>query len=142
MPGTSPCIFKMLLWRFLDGLCDRWHLQAKKMGCIIFQFPLSFAPSDDNRRHIEWCRSNIRNSLEMAVEFRARSWFSTQEACTATVVRYIHAGFELNILISASGGHSGTCSRAVGSCSVCALRCSHVETYATIKIVCPFYNAC
>jgi uncharacterized protein YecE (DUF72 family) len=63
-------------------------LKAKKMGCVIFQFPLSYQPTDENRRHIEWCRSQIHRSLEMAVEFRARSWFTPD--ASSTVVCFIH----------------------------------------------------
>jgi uncharacterized protein YecE (DUF72 family) len=48
--------------------------QAGKLGLVIFQFHLGFTPTDENRRHVMWCRERLDSRYTMAVEFRSRNW--------------------------------------------------------------------
>eukprot|EP00892_Ulva_mutabilis_P001030 jgi/Ulvmu1/10928/UM007_0107.1 len=62
------------LWQAFHG-CLRPAKEKGQLGCVLFQFHLSFTPSDANKNHVEWCRSQLDSGIEMAVEFRAREWF-------------------------------------------------------------------
>ena len=44
------------------------------MGCVIFQFHLSFHPSEASREIVEQSAHRLRQDVVMAVEFRCRSW--------------------------------------------------------------------
>lgn len=70
-------------------------LQSGKLGCVVFQFHLSFTPSEANKRHVEWCRSRLDSSIDMAVEFRSRAWFHPDAA--DTVVRFSLPADLLNV---------------------------------------------
>ena len=61
-------------------------LQAGKLGCVMFQFHLSFAPTQASRAHVEWCREKLRQDVAMAVEFRNRAWFKETGALAETQV--------------------------------------------------------
>ena len=65
------------LWALFND-CLTPVVQANKMGAVVFQFHLNFVPSDDNRLFIEACAKNLRQDVKMAVEFRDRSWFFTE----------------------------------------------------------------
>ncbi len=51
-------------------------VRAARMGCVVFQFQLSFLDTGSNRAHVEHCREMLDPDLAMAVEFRNRSWFT------------------------------------------------------------------
>lgn len=76
-----PCFAEMTRFPTSTGM------QSNKLGCVLFQFHLSFTPSESNKRHVEWCRSRLDSSIDMAVEFRARAWFHPD--ATDTVVRHV-----------------------------------------------------
>jgi uncharacterized protein YecE (DUF72 family) len=71
----------------LTASCPR--LQGGRLGSVVFQFHLSFKPSEANQRHVEHCRRMLAAHIPMAVEFRDRGWFqgapppSGHTACTA-----------------------------------------------------------
>jgi hypothetical protein len=52
---------------------------------VVFQFQLSFQPSEDNKRHVEWCRANLHPDYQMAIEFRHRGWVRDEAAIQSTV---------------------------------------------------------
>ena len=64
-----------------DDLWERFHAalaplrRAGKCGLIVFQFHNSFPPSPTNREIVEGCRRRLDPLLQMAVEFRNRTWF-------------------------------------------------------------------
>jgi hypothetical protein len=45
------------------------------LGMVLFQFHLGFAPCEENKRHVLWCRKCLDPTITMAVEFRDRKWF-------------------------------------------------------------------
>lgn len=47
--------------------------EAGKLGLVIFQFHLSFGPSEENLMHVQWCRQRLDQKYSMGVEFRNRS---------------------------------------------------------------------
>ena len=47
---------------------------AGKLGCVLFQFHLSFQPSSQSRAHVESLRRRLDGAVKMAVEFRNRDW--------------------------------------------------------------------
>lgn len=42
----------------------------------MFQFQLSFKPCMVNEEHVRQCRRMLLPDVDMAVEFRCRSWFT------------------------------------------------------------------
>jgi uncharacterized protein YecE (DUF72 family) len=46
---------------------------AKRLGCVLVQFPMSFHDTAENRRHLEETLGRLE-SLPLAVEFRHASW--------------------------------------------------------------------
>jgi uncharacterized protein YecE (DUF72 family) len=64
------------------------QLQADKLGCVMFQFHLSFGPTAANRRHVEWCRARLGDDVAMAVEFRSRAWFEGAAELQDTAARF------------------------------------------------------
>ena len=73
--------FKELPSLARDDLWERFHAalaplrRAGKCGLIVFQFHNSFPPSPTNREIVEGCRRRLGPLLQMAVEFRNRTWF-------------------------------------------------------------------
>ncbi|GAX79803.1 hypothetical protein CEUSTIGMA_g7243.t1 [Chlamydomonas eustigma] len=51
-------------------------IACNKMGCVVFQFQLSFLDTVKNRSYVEHCRKMLSAFIPMAVEFRNRAWFS------------------------------------------------------------------
>ena len=41
----------------------------------MFQYHLTFKPTEANQQHVEHCRRMLAADIPMAVEFRDRSWF-------------------------------------------------------------------
>ena len=48
----------------------------QKLGVVMFQFHLSFRPSQENLEYVLDCRQRLDSRYNMAVEFRCRSWFT------------------------------------------------------------------
>ena len=48
--------------------------QAGKLGCVVFQFHLSFACTEASREHVLSLRRRLDHRINMAVEFRNREW--------------------------------------------------------------------
>ncbi|KXZ47375.1 hypothetical protein GPECTOR_36g96 [Gonium pectorale] len=59
-------------------------MKAGRMGCVVFQFQLSFKPCPDSRAHVEHCRRRLDPRVPMAVEFRNRAWFAGPAAAADT----------------------------------------------------------
>lgn len=64
-----------------DRLWKDWHealepvIKASVMGCVLFQFQISFAPCRSNQEYIRQVRARLDPRVHMAVEFRNRGWF-------------------------------------------------------------------
>jgi uncharacterized protein YecE (DUF72 family) len=56
---------------FLDAM--RPLSEAKRLGCVLVQFPMSFHDTAENRRHLEETLGRLE-TLPLAVEFRHASW--------------------------------------------------------------------
>ena len=56
---------------FLDAM--RPLCEAKRLGCVLVQFPMSFHDTAENRRHLEETLGRLE-TLPLAVEFRHASW--------------------------------------------------------------------
>lgn len=77
-----------MCWKlFNDSLVPVYN--ANQLGVVLFQFHLSFKPSRDNLQYVAECRSRLDPRYRMAVEFRARAWFTdpawkmrVKEMCT------------------------------------------------------------
>jgi len=75
----EPSCITAIWTRFLDFV-EVFH-NAKKLGCIVFQFQTSFEPTSGGQsgqssiNYVEECRSRL-GMYPMAVEFRSRSWYS------------------------------------------------------------------
>ena len=54
-------------------------VDAGKMGAVVFQFHLSFLPTEANRAFVKMCATHLRQDVGMAVEFRDRSWLFSPE---------------------------------------------------------------
>ncbi len=84
------------LWSIFNESVREVHAQ-NKLGAIIFQFQLSYYPTEKNKIYVEYCRRKLDSKYNMAVEFRDRSWFSenelgnTKEWCTANKLCLISA---------------------------------------------------
>lgn len=85
-PGLVPASRPQTLWLHARGRlllpvifahCTPWP-QAGRLGCVVFQFQLSFKPSAANKAYVLRCRSMLRADVAMAVEFRSRAWFAGQ----------------------------------------------------------------
>ena len=83
--AAAPVRLDLLPASYIDSLWQYWNTAilpahaACKLGLVIFQFQLSFTPSDANRQHVEWCRERLCSAYRMGVEFRDRSWLAGQE---------------------------------------------------------------
>ena len=83
--STAPVRLDSLPASYVDSLWRYWNTAvlpahtAGKLGLVIFQFQLSFAPSDANRQHVEWCRRHLCAAYRMGVEFRDRRWTAGEE---------------------------------------------------------------
>lgn len=72
---------KQKLWdRFNSALLPAY--QKNKLGVVIFQFHLGFHPTNENKEHIMECRKFLGVNYHMAVEFRSRVWFTTENLHT------------------------------------------------------------
>lgn len=49
---------------------------ANLLGVILFQFQLDFEPNFENKRWVEFCRSQVPERIKMVVEFRSRTWYN------------------------------------------------------------------
>ena len=49
-------------------------IAAGKLGCVVFQFHLTFPLSQQSKDHVEDLRRRLRADARMAVEFRNRDW--------------------------------------------------------------------
>ena len=84
------------LWSIFNESVREVHAQ-NKLGAIIFQFQLSYYPTEKNKRYVEYCRRKLDSKYNMAVEFRDRSWLSanelgnTKEWCTTNKLCLISA---------------------------------------------------
>lgn len=60
-----------------DALLVAYRASTSKVPHVVamFQFPLSFGPSQTNLRHVLECRRRLDYRIAMAVEFRDRNWF-------------------------------------------------------------------
>ena len=56
---------------FVDAM--RPLCEAKRLGCVLVQFPMSFHDTAENRRHLEETLGRLE-TLPLAVEFRHASW--------------------------------------------------------------------
>lgn len=72
-----PCI--AAVWARFNEFVEVFH-NAKKLGCVVFQFQTSFEPTNgqggQSINYLEECRSRLGGMFPMAVEFRSRSWYS------------------------------------------------------------------
>ncbi|MEW5319310.1 MAG: hypothetical protein WDW38_010470 [Sanguina aurantia] len=59
--------------------------KAGKLGAVVFQFQLSFKPCMVNEEHVRQCRRMLLPDVDMAVEFRCRSWFTDPGTCKKLV---------------------------------------------------------
>ena len=75
---SLPASYISSLWQYWNTAILPAHAAAK-LGLVIFQFQLSFAPSDAHRQHVEWCRRQLCSAYRMGVEFRDRRWIKGEE---------------------------------------------------------------
>ena len=73
-----PASYISSLWQYWNTAILPAHT-AGKLGLVIFQFQLSFSPSDAHRQHVEWCRRHLCSAYRMGVEFRDRRWLRGDE---------------------------------------------------------------
>ncbi|CAM6104910.1 unnamed protein product [Calypogeia fissa] len=66
------------LWGIFNSALQPAY-EAGRLGVVVFQFHLSFKPTEEHRAHVLWCRKNLDSKYPMAVEFRAREWFSGEQ---------------------------------------------------------------
>ncbi|CEM06361.1 unnamed protein product [Vitrella brassicaformis CCMP3155] len=66
------------LWsRYVEGM--RPLADAKKLGCVLFQFQLNFAPTDGNRAYLEECVDRLSAlKTTLVCEFRHKAWSEQQ----------------------------------------------------------------
>jgi uncharacterized protein YecE (DUF72 family) len=76
--------FQAALWSIQNRLLRTVH-ENGRLGLVVFQFPLSFTPTDANRAHVRWCRQHLAAECVMAVEFRCRLWFKDEAEIDRTV---------------------------------------------------------
>jgi len=76
--------FKHALWSVWNATL-RPVYENGRLGVVIFQFQLNFAPSEENKEHIRWCRSMLDPSYGMAIEFRNRQWVRDEATIRETV---------------------------------------------------------
>ena len=62
-----------MLWDMSNAMLEPF-VKAKKMGCVLLQFHLTFKPNPTNTEYIRRCRRRLRSDVRMAIEFRDRSW--------------------------------------------------------------------
>jgi uncharacterized protein YecE (DUF72 family) len=54
-------------------------VQAQRLGLLVFQFHLSFKPSEASRQAVLRCRQLLAHDIAMAAEFRNRAWFQSEQ---------------------------------------------------------------
>lgn len=64
-------------------------IQARKLGCILVQFPWSFKNTPQNRDYLKLCRERLEG-LPAVVEFRNRGWIVDE---TFELLRELDLGF-------------------------------------------------
>lgn len=65
---------------------------ARKLGAVVFQFPASFTPGAASIAHLQSCRERLGADVLMAVEFRALSWYSSEQlGATQSLLRELRA---------------------------------------------------
>ncbi|KAJ7523754.1 hypothetical protein O6H91_18G061600 [Diphasiastrum complanatum] len=67
------------IWQIFNNSLEPVH-EAGHLGVVVFQFHLSFKPSEGNKRHVLWCRRHLDARYSMAVEFRCREWVTGHHA--------------------------------------------------------------
>lgn len=73
-----PRIAQNNLWAcFNDSISPA--ADAKKLGCVLFQFQLDFSPSETHRDYLRHCAERLDARYRMAVDFRNRDWLSKEE---------------------------------------------------------------
>ncbi|KAK3272191.1 hypothetical protein CYMTET_19500 [Cymbomonas tetramitiformis] len=70
---------KRMLWQHFHEALEPVS-RGGRMGVVLFQFHLSFAPTEANRGHVLYCRQQLDAKYAMAVEFRNRSWICEPHA--------------------------------------------------------------
>lgn len=61
---------------------------ANKLGCIVFQFSNEFSCNEKNQNYIKHCASMLQSSFLIAIEFRNRSWISSDNlSSTVSLLR-------------------------------------------------------
>lgn len=63
------------LWHRTNTLFLKFA-DAERLGCAIFQFPLSFKPGEGQLDKVLLCRQRLHERVPMAVEFRERLWLT------------------------------------------------------------------
>ena len=77
--GTQlPAGAEQELWAHFHAALEPVH-SAGRMGLVVFQFHLSYAPCDEHRAYVLHCRRRLQPKLRMAVEFRNRAWLTGDE---------------------------------------------------------------
>eukprot|EP00249_Psilotum_nudum_P030668 c43542_g1_i1 orf=266-1651(-) len=78
---SLPSSLRDELWQVFNQALKPVH-DAGSLGVVVFQFHLSFKPTEENREHVNWCRLNLDSQFSMAVEFRCREWFAEDHLST------------------------------------------------------------
>jgi uncharacterized protein YecE (DUF72 family) len=68
-----------MLWADFNDCLDP-VVSSDKMGCVIFQFHLSFSISQSSKEVVEASANRLRTDVLMAVEFRNRGWLGWPES--------------------------------------------------------------
>ena len=76
-----------VLPRFLEAL--KPLAEAGKLGCVLLQFPFSFAHTPDNRSFVRFLAEALQPH-RVVVEFRHRSWITEE---TMAFLRQVGAGY-------------------------------------------------
>jgi len=64
---------KKEIWRLFENSVEPAYV-AGKLGCIVFQFQNSFAPSFESKRYVEYCCTELHEKFRIAIDFRNRGW--------------------------------------------------------------------
>lgn len=52
-------------------------LEAKRLGCVLFQFPTAFYPREENRDYILTCKERLPD-IPQVIEFRNKGWIKDE----------------------------------------------------------------
>ena len=66
---------RSMLWREFNEKIVALR-SVNLLGAVLFQFQLDFTPTPQNKKWVEFCRSNIPSGSKMVVDFRSRLWYS------------------------------------------------------------------